>query len=173
MKTRLAILTLSVAAIPATVGAAEPRPRPPVVEEVFACRAVVDPAGRLACFDRTVGAFDTAAKNEDVVVSDKATIRQAKRGIFGFSLPSIRLFRDDDSSEDVKSIEGKLTRVGRTADGGLLLTLDTGARWQQVDAAYVNQPRAGQTVEISRAALSGYMAKVEKGRGFRVRRLAE
>ncbi|QGN55108.1 hypothetical protein [Novosphingobium sp. Gsoil 351] len=171
------LLTIGVAALgcgAVAAVAADNAPPPVLMKSVLACRALGNDGARLACFDRAVSELDGAIARNDVVVVDKATMREARRGIFGFSLPRIKLFQSGDSAaEQVESIDAKLTGVGSNSGGGLLLTLDTGARWQQVDTEYINQPKPGQKIVIRKATISGYMAKIENGRGFRVRRLAE
>lgn len=175
MKSRLLVFATAMAGCTAASATdAGSSPAAPQVKAVIACRSLAEGTARLACYDRAATELDRAIDRKEVVVVDKATMREARRGIFGFSLPSIKLFQSGKSdAEDVQSIDAKLAGVGTNANGGLLLTLDTGARWQQVDDEYVNRPRAGQTVTIRKATISGYMAKIEGGRGFRVRRLAE
>jgi hypothetical protein len=167
----LAIITVGCGS--AAVVAADGGTTAPLVRSVLACRGLADSAARLACFDNAVSDLDGAIGRDEVVVVDKATMREARRGIFGFSLPRIRLFQGGDAAEQIESIDATITGVGSNGEGGLLLTLDTGARWQQVDTEYINRPKPGQKVTIRKATISGYMAKVENGRGFRVRRLAQ
>ena len=167
-------MVLAAGAVPAIAKDAPPQVL--VFKNVLDCRGVADAAARLACFDTTVGAFGNAERKKEVIVVDKVTMREARRGLFGFSLPSIRLFSDGNGSgapETIESIDAKITTVGLRLEGGWLLTIDNGSRWEQIDSEYINRPREGQQVNIRRATLSGYIAKVEKGRAFRVRRLVE
>ena len=55
--------------------------------------------------------------------------------------------------------------IGRWA-----LTLDDGATWVQTDGAYINTPKPGAKVHIKRGALGSYLANVNGGLGFKVRR---
>lgn len=153
---------------------------PEVFSKVLDCRALTDTAARLACFDQTVAAMASAQEAEQLVVVDKAEIREARRGLFGFKLPKIRLFGggDDDSEEAsfmeprIDSLDAKVTGVSGDS-GSWVLTLDTGARWQQIDGEYINRPAIGADLSIKRGQLGGYTAKAGTGRAFKVRRLPE
>ena len=114
-------------------------PPPKIFQDVVQCRAIADAAQRLACFDRSVGALATAQANKDVYVADKDAIREARRGLFGFSLPKMKIFGDDDMGEDVDQIETTIAGVGQ-GQKGYIFTLKDGARWMQTDGAYMDKP---------------------------------
>lgn len=170
------------AAVAGPLGAQEPQTAktPEVFSKVLDCRTISDAAARLACFDQSVAALAGAQEAKQLVVVDKAEIREARRGLFGFKLPRIRLFGGGDDDEDesgavearVDSLEAKVTAVGGDS-GSWVLTLDTGARWQQIDGEYINRPVVGADLSITRGQLGGYTAKVGSGRAFKVRRLPE
>lgn len=153
------------------------RQRAPVVQQLLDCRAVTDPAERLACFDRQVAAFAAAEQGRDIMIADRAQVRETRRGLFGLSLGDLNIFGgggDDDEQEAerdiVQQIEGTLREVGRDTSGRLVIVLDNGQRWIQTDTVGGRQPRAGQAVVIRRASLGSFMASVEGRPGFRVRR---
>ena len=54
---------------------------------------------------------------------------------------------------------------------GYVFTLEDGARWAQMDGAYMDKPKAGSKIRIRRAALGSYMASIEGRVGFRIERL--
>ena len=145
-------------------------PPPKIFQDVVQCRAITDSAARLACFDRSVGALATAQASKDLYVADKDAMREARRGLFGFSLPKMRIFADDDMEKDVNSIE---TTIAAASQGqkGYIFTLKDGARWAQTDGAYMDKPKAGATIKISRAALGSYFGSINKKPGFRIERL--
>ena len=80
--------------------------------------------------------------------------------------------RDSKTVDDklqVKEIDAVLSTVG----GGIgrwALTLDDGATWVQTDGAYINTPKVGAKVHIKRGALGSYVANVNGGMGFKVKR---
>lgn len=148
-------------------------PPPAVFQAVIDCRTIVDAGARLACYDAKVATLADAQKSDDLFVASKDDIRKARRGLFGLSLPHITLFGgDDDDPEDklqVKEIDALLSGVG----GGIgrwVLTLDDGATWVQTDGAYINTPKLGGKVHIKRGALGSFIANVNGGMGFKVKR---
>lgn len=146
----------------------EQAPIPPVFKAVVDCRTIADPQERLACYDRTVAALSAARDSNDLVVADSGAIREARRGLFGISLPKLKLF---GGGEEVNEIEGTITAVRATADGMAIFTLEDGARWKQTDGR--NQfARSGQKIRIKRTGLGGFMANVNGQSGVRVVRLA-
>jgi hypothetical protein len=145
-------------------------PPPKIFTDVVDCRTISDSTQRLACFDRTVSALAAASQNKDVFVADKAAIREARRGLFGFSLPKMRIFADDDMSQDVDSIESTIAAVG-TGQRGFIFTLEDGARWAQTDKQYMDRPKIGAKIRIRRALMGSFMGRIENKSGFRIERL--
>ena len=146
-------------------------PAPKIFTDVLQCRSIADAQARLACFDRTVGTLAQAQARKDVFVADKEAIQEARRGLFGFSLPKVRIFGDDDMAEEVKSIETPIKAVSQ-GQKGYIFTLQDGARWMQTDGAYMDRPKPGAKIRIRRAALGSYMGSIEGRVGFRIERLS-
>lgn len=168
---RLSGLCLIVAAMPA---AAKDRdvdgPPPPVFQAVLDCKTVADSTARLACYDKAVGAMDAARAANDLVVTDRATVREAKKGLFGLSLPSLKLF-GGGKDEEVTEIEGKVTAIRMASDGFPIFTLEDGARWKQTDGRNTF-PKVGSKIKVRKASLGSYMANVDGQPAVRVSRLA-
>ena len=170
-------LCLLVAALPAQAKDKDKPldgPPPAVFQAVVDCKALSDPAARLACYDKAVGAMDAARTAKELVVTDRATVREAKRGLFGLSLPSIKLFGggDGDNDEDeVKEIESKISAIRMASDGFPVFTLEDGARWKQTDGRNTF-PKAGQKIRIRKASLGSYIASIDGQPGVRVIRQA-
>ena len=169
-------LGLILALIPAAAIAKEKKagdPPPAVFQAVIDCRTIGDSAARLTCYDTSVASLADAQKSEDLFVASKAQVREARRGLFGLSLPRITIFGgDDDDPEDklqIKEIDAVLSAVGGGV-GAWALTLDDGATWVQTDGAYTKTPKPGMKVHIKRGALGSYMANVNGGLGFKVKR---
>ncbi|HUQ13004.1 MAG TPA: hypothetical protein VM055_01860 [Novosphingobium sp.] len=159
---------------PAAAKSAKDDPAPPAIyQSVIDCRALTDAAARLACFDRTVRAMASARDEKELVVMDRAAVREARRGLFGFSLPKLKLFGgggDDDDADEVKEIETTITGLRSASDGYPIFTLADGARWKQTDGR-ISYPKTGTAIRIRRAALGSYMAQIDKRAGIRVMRL--
>ena len=146
-------------------------PPPKIFIDVLQCRNLTDNAERLACFDRSVGTLATAQANKEVYVADKEAMREARKGLFGFSLPSMNIFSDDDMEKEVDQIETTIAGVSQ-GQKGYIFTLKDGARWMQTDGAYMDKPRIGANIRIKRAALGSYFGSVNKKPGVRVERLS-
>ena len=85
--------TLSTQAVP-------PQDRPETLERLMACRGIADNTARLACFDTAAGAPDTAQRQGDLVVIDRAGVAETRRQLFGFEMPSLpRLFGPEGAVE--------------------------------------------------------------------------
>ena len=143
---------------------------PPVFQAVIDCKAIADPAARLACYDKAVGAMDAARESKDLVVADRSTMREAKRGLFGLSLPKLKLFGGGDS-EEVNEIESTLAAVLKGRDGYYVFTLADGARWKQTEGRDPF-PKVGQAIRIRKGAMGSFLANVNERTAIRVIRLA-
>ena len=95
---------LFAAAAPVAAKDKAPPPRPAQIQEVYDCRDIADPAARLACFDRAVGELQTADTRRDISFADRETVKKTRRGLFGFTLPSLGLF-GGDGDEDGEEVE--------------------------------------------------------------------
>ncbi|WP_298745785.1 hypothetical protein [uncultured Brevundimonas sp.] len=154
-----------------TPQAGPPQTRPEALERVTACRALTDGPARLACYDAAVGALDSAERQGEVVVLDRAQVAETRRQMFGFSLPSLpRLFGPDGGSE-LDSIETTLSGAARTLDDRWIFRLADGGVWRQVEAGPVRfRNRAGEPVRIRRAAFGSFLLTVGDSAAVRVRR---
>jgi hypothetical protein len=159
----------------------EERRTVPLVQQLYECRAITDPAARLACFDRQVAALAAAEESREVRIVDREAVREARRGLFGFSLGNIgNLFGggNDDEEEEARAdndvvtqIDSTLTSVARGENGRLVLALENGQRWIQTDTGRGGRtPRAGEPVVIRRGALGSFIANIGDRPGIRVMR---
>lgn len=145
---------------------------PGVFREVVDCRTIADDAARLACYDRTVAALSDARDRKELFVADKAEVRETKKGLFGLSLPQIKIFGDSAESEDVNEITTTVAAVTTDARGLYIITMADGARWKQVENRSMREPRKGDAVRIRRAAMGSYLANIKNESAVRVQRLA-
>lgn len=157
------------AAVPAAAQKMPKTSTPKLFEEVVNCRAIQDSAQRLACYDRSVAALETAQKSNELYVADKAAMKEARRGLFGFSLPRMKLFGDEDLG-DLDELETTIAAVS-TGQRGYIITLPDGARWAQTDKRYMDKPKLGAKIKIEKAALGSYIASINNKPGFRVERI--
>ena len=145
---------------------------PAIYTDLVACKNITDPQQRLDCYDKKVAALEVAQTSKQVVIADREQVKEARRGFFGLSLPRIKLFGGGgDEGAGIKQIEATITTVQKLRSGKLVFTLDDGATWQQTEVRSMRTPRAGQSILIKRAALGSFMAKVNNGRSFKVKRI--
>jgi hypothetical protein len=114
--------------------------------------------------------LNTAKAANELVVTDRATVREAKKGLFGLALPSLKLF-GGGKDEEVTEIESKIAAIRMASDGFPTFTLDDGARWKQTDGRNT-YPKPGQKIRIRKAALGSYIASINGQPGVRVVRQA-
>lgn len=147
---------------------------PPVYQAVVDCRTIADAAQRLACFDRTVEVMASATSDKELVILDRATMRETRKGLFGFNLPKLKLFGggDEDPRDEVKQIDSTIAGIRSAKDGLPVFTIEDGARWKQTEGRNVF-PKIGQKITIKAAALGSYMASINGRAGVRVMRLPE
>lgn len=165
------------------VSAREPEPAqtavnvPVALQSMLKCQSEKDDKVRLACFDARVAAFADAQAKGDVAVVDRADVTKTRRDLFGFKLPDFGLFgekeqRDGARSEGVDQISAVVRSAMQNADGGWIITLEDGARWEQTQAmTFGRRPRTGSTVTIERAALGSYKMKIDSSPAVRARRI--
>lgn len=151
----------------------EPAPPPAAYQKLAACKEIADPAARLACYDREMTDFAKATSAGEIVIADKATVRETRRGLFGFTLPRINLFGGgDDDKDEVKEIESTISSARQFGYGSWRITLPDGAVWEQTDSQrLVMDPKTGQKIRIRRAALGSYMVNVDGQPAIRMRRV--
>jgi hypothetical protein len=144
---------------------------PITVKQLLECRSLADSAQRLACYDRQAAVMSQAIATRELVVIDKARANQAKRSLFGFSVPSFGgLFGGNE--DDIKQIESTVASVGRNAEGGWLLKLADGSVWSQVDDVTLGlEPRRGDKVVVKRGLMGGFHLDIGKQPGFRTKRV--
>lgn len=147
-------------------------PLPEVFAKVLDCREIADPAQRLACFDAAVPALAQAQESKELRVVSREDVNRTRRGLFGFVGSGFGIFGDDDDEdekEEIKEITAVIKAVSGAA-GSYVFTLEDGAVWAQSDETYLKKPTAGKKITIRRAALGSFMASVDGGLGFRIRR---
>ena len=144
---------------------------PATYQALLDCKSVTDPSARLACYDQKVETLAGAVRDHQLVIADRETMREARRGLFGLSLPRLKLFGSNDESEEVKQIDSTIKAVRSANDGLPIFVLADDSRWKQIDGRNVFA-KAGAKITIRRTAMGGYMATVDGQAGLRVVRLA-
>jgi hypothetical protein len=145
-------------------------PTPPVFQAVLDCKSVADPTQRLACYDQTVDVMATASTKRDILVAERATVREAEKGLFGINLPRIKIFggNDDDA---VKEIESTIASFRRDENDALIITIADGARWKQTDSS-PQSASVGDKIRIKKGTFGTFWANIKGRSGIKVTRLA-
>lgn len=172
---RMGLVTIGLSLLATTAAvskdAKKPAETPPQVSALLACRGVSDSAARLACYDKAAATIGDAVAKEELVVFDREGVRKTKRGLFGFSIPNLGIFGDDEGAE-VNQIEGTIAGYGTNADGGYIFRLADGTRWSQMDDKVIAiPPRNGEKVVVKRGVLGSYILAVGKQPGVKVKRI--
>ncbi|CAM3265903.1 hypothetical protein SPAN111604_13820 [Sphingomonas antarctica] len=174
MKALLPLAVLALAGTSLAAADAPPAARP--YTALQACRAIADPAQRLACYDSAAAALDTATKNQDVVIVDRQEVKKARKGLFGFNLPRIGFLAGREGNVDDQADEQTLDDTVASARplpyGKWRITLTTGGVWEtvEVDSRFTD-PRPGMAVNLTKGAMGNYFLKVAKGRAISARRI--
>ena len=145
-----------------------------LVNALSACRAMSDPARRLACYDDAVTRLTQAVGRNDVVVLDREDIRRTRRSLFGFHLPRLPIFGGGAREVDERPVEITATVASAHNIGydKYQMRLDDGAIWQTTEASpYVRGPHAGSIVVIHRGPLGSYMMRIDGQRALRAMRM--
>lgn len=172
----LAVVLMASAATPVLARGAD---SPAALQKVFDCRALTDSQARLACFDASVGQLSEARSRGDIAMVDREQVKETKKRLFGFSLPNLNLFgRKDDGdqrkeakADEVEEVTGKVKAVGRTPDGGWVIVLEDGARWEQTGTmTFGRNPKPGSIATIKRAALGSFKMSIDGSPSVKAKR---
>lgn len=167
---------------PGAVAADRQQPRPEIFNNLLKCRDIKEDSARLACFDQQVATIESAAQRDEVVVLDKTELNKTRRTLFGFSFPKLPFLGggDDDAAkadkkaadaeDGVDRIEATIASVKSLDHGKWLIKLDDGAEWTTTEAVTFREPKPGMTIEIKRASMGSFVAKIA-GRPVRVKRI--
>jgi hypothetical protein len=146
--------------------------RPPVFEELVNCRTVADPTARLACYDAKVAAIDEAEKKDELVLADKNAMKEARKGLFGFSIPKLKIFGNDGKEDEKFELVAKIDSAYQASYGKWTIVLDDGARWVQIDTQVLRKnPVRGMEIKIRAASMGSYFANIDGARAIRMRRV--
>lgn len=150
----------------------EPGRNPEVMQRLFDCREIVSAEKRLACFDAEVALVQEATVSQDLLMADREQVRGERRGLFGLTLPKIRVFGDENDDERIDELNAVISSFSRTSQGRAVIVLEGGAQWTQTDSVPIfGTVGAGDEIVIKSAALGSYIAKIGNKRAFKVERL--
>jgi hypothetical protein len=149
-------------------------------ETLLGCRQITDATARLACYDRVVDRAANAVEPEAPEMPPRVSALQPnspqaeqslRERLFGRSAEARdRALRDAYGVSTASEIVAFATAVERGRDERLVVTLDNGQVWRQMESR-VFLIRVGQQVRVREGALGAfYMNPVDGGRAARVQR---
>ena len=145
---------------------------PAQIQRLMACRSLTESAARLTCFDRETAAMEQAVARRDLVFIDRERATEARRSLFGFSVPSFGGLFGGGDDDEVKQIDGVVLSAGRNSDGGWIVRLVDNSVWSQTDdSPLALAPRPGQKVVVRRGALGTFRLSVNGQPGLKVKRV--
>lgn len=141
-------------------------------DAIAACRQMPDDAARLSCFDAAATRFVAARDRQEVVLIDREEMRKARRSVFGFALPTLRLLGgSDDREPPIQEIETTLRTARASGHGQWQFTLADDSVWQTQEATSAIAPRPGQKVSVKAGTLGSYFVRLGNGPTTRARRV--
>ena len=166
-----ALLCIGSAASQAQPSGASPVRSEALIKALEGCRALSDSAARLACYDGAAARLLTAERAGEVVVVDRTQARAARRQAFGFSMPSLDMFKRGEPETELNRVQFTLARATRGPDGKWILRTSEGQVWRQTDQKVLTrEPRAGSKAEVRNAAMGSFFMNIDGQTAIRVRR---
>lgn len=136
-----------------------------VPPELKVCASIKRNPERLACFDRVMAAL-AAGKNASATLPVAA---EQSFGVIANKEPAPQV--EDAQRGDLESVSANIKSFGRDAQGSLVIHLDNGQSWRQIDDKD-SLLKKGDAVTVRRAALGSFQMVVPSGRSFKVRRVS-
>jgi hypothetical protein len=146
------------------------------LSQINACRKISDPALRVSCYDSAVDGLNTAVAKKEVTIVDKATVKEAKRGLFGFSFSNIKLFgggnKDEQEAPEERTLTAKVASAREFGYGLWRFKLETGAVWETTEPLKgIRPPKVGEEATLEKGVLGSYFATFGKGVRTRAKRV--
>jgi hypothetical protein len=160
-------------------------------DELRVCRDLPDDDARLICYDTAVdrsrqsGYISPAATSEKppsaalakpagapgTAAATGAAVELSQEDLFGKTGDEVgRTVEEATGSERIDSLSATVTKLQQYSYNKVLITLDNGQLWRQIDTSNLRL-RAGDAVVIERAALGSFMLKKQGSkRSMRVSR---
>jgi hypothetical protein len=149
---------------PGLAGAASP------TAAFMACAGEKDDARRLACFDAAVAEARTQPAPPAAAVAVAAAPTLTKEEKFGLR-GDLKQEKAKQAPElvELESVTGKVTKLAAKPHGQLIVTLDNGQVWYEIQANTGLRVKVGDQVTIKSGALGSY-SLVANGRSSKVTR---
>jgi hypothetical protein len=130
---------------------------------------------RLACYDSSASALVQATTTGQVSVVDRGELRQARRSLFGFSMPKLPFFAGDTTADEaMNKLDSTITKVMPLNNGHFRMVIaDGNAVWETTETnVSFWEPRPGQKITILRGPLGSYFLQINGQVGVRGHRVS-
>lgn len=142
---------------------------PATTAEFLACAAEKDDARRLACFDAAVDRARTAPANPAPAVAAAPLSQEEKFGLRG-ELKQEKAQKVPELQE-LEQLQAQVTKVSTKPHGELVVTLENGQVWTEIQTNSGARVKAGDRVAIKPGALGSFLLVAPNGRSTRVTRV--
>ncbi len=183
---RLAFGLIWLAALAATTAGASAADNP--VADMLACSSLRGEKARLKCYEASIpalrAAFPEAQIEADTMAKALAQKNEAEaREEFGLRAAEmeaqspfeIEAFGEEDlqasaktKSEEIDSLSASVVEIARTAHGKIVVVLDNGQVWRQLDsdssAPLIPKTAQGLPVRLKKAAFGSYTIRIGNSR---------
>ena len=145
-------------------------------DELSVCRDLTDDDARLICYDAAVDRSrrsaasgprsapapvpaQAAAAAASAPAASSAASSLSQEDLFGKSGDEVeRTVQEATGNQPIDSLTATITKLQQYSYDKVLITLDNGQVWKQVDASNLRL-RVGDAIEIERASLGSFMLK--------------
>jgi hypothetical protein len=149
----------------------DPTPKAAQMQQLLDCRRIEDRSARVDCYDAAAASHDAAERQGEIVVVERERVIEARRAVFGFSLPAFPSSLLGGETEALNEVETSLERASLVAGQGWTFHLADGSVWRQIDTTPLQfRARAGLPIKIRRAAMGSYLLKVADYPAVRAKR---
>jgi hypothetical protein len=142
---------------------------PATTAEFLACAAEKDDARRLACFDAAVDRARAAPANPAPAVVAAPLSQEEKFGLRG-ELKQEKAQKVPELQE-LEQLQAQVTKVSTKPHGELVVTLENGQVWTEIQTNSGARVKAGDRVAIKPGALGSFLLVAPNGRSTRVTRV--
>lgn len=143
-----------------------------ILGKLYACSDIADPNARLACFDKGIESLKQGEKSKEIVILDKTEVKAAKKAAFGFAMPKIKIFDDDDAKAKNNALEVTVLNIGRQGPYPLIRTSED-QEWLVLEEEEIQLfTKPPYKAKIKSASLGSFLLQFEgRNKSYRVRRV--
>jgi len=138
------------------------------LDELVTCKAIVQDAARLACFDRVSGKIIAARASGDLLTLDRDKVVANKRRAFGLTKQGESPL--GERAIDITKVDPTIAGVRQSGYNRYRLDLANDTSWETIDPPAL-EPQVGAPITVRKASLGGFRATIAGGRSILVKRL--